>query len=741
MFFRAFHFFRAFVVKFFITMSSHTNQKKHAIRELLEVPWLGLRPDVVLHSGPLDADGQRSYILEDPVRGSHFQLGYAEGELLYRLITTPDPDAAAASLYAATPLRPSPPEIAVFITMLQREGLALLPKEEIIRKEAESGKIPTPSFFARLLQGAIFFRIPLLKPDAFLNRTYSYISWLWSPLLCKIYILTGLLGLIRTVQEIELYLSTVSYLFTPQGGLAFFLCLSLLKAGHEFAHAYAVKSLGKDLHIRTMGIFFIVFWPLLYTDTTDVWKIPDRRLRMKVSLAGIFFELTVAGIALLLWSVLPDGILRSLMFFLSGTSIVSSVVANLNPFMRFDGYYVLMDWWGIDNLRPRSFALLRYRVRRILLDWKGPEPESHPRARSMILYGILAIFYRLFIGFSIAVAAYYLFLPILGIVLFSMELWLFIVHPLWGETAGIVKNRHYIGSKFRVALSAAIFLLLCFLLTVPVPRFERVPGLILWKETVRMESPQAGKIDMPLPQRGQTVSAGDLLTRISSDSLLYEAQNVRFDLESVRASAQNLSGGGEQGAYRNWLMAEEKRLMATADKLSESIAQLEIRAPVGGRISDINEDLYEGAFVDSGTWLFTLADQKGREIKAYLHEKSAAESESFLARKAFISLQDSPFRLMFAPVSFREKSLFPVHYFPNDSLFDIAGGPILSVQDTRGRKPRDAYFAFSFDIAREISERLPHGMPCRVWTRTSPRSVIEGIAGAVWKSITERGLF
>ncbi|RLC01427.1 MAG: hypothetical protein DRI57_31135, partial [Deltaproteobacteria bacterium] len=85
---------------------SHIPLKKTSVQNILESPWLGLRPDVVLHPGPIDPDGQRSYVLEDPVRGNNFRLGYAEGELLYRLATEPDPDAAAADLYATTTLRP-----------------------------------------------------------------------------------------------------------------------------------------------------------------------------------------------------------------------------------------------------------------------------------------------------------------------------------------------------------------------------------------------------------------------------------------------------------------------------------------------------------------------------------------------------------------------------------------------------------------------------------------------------------
>lgn len=724
-------------------MSSQITGNKSAIQDFLKVPWLGLRHDLVLHPGPLDHDGQRSYVLEDPVRGNNFRLGYTEGELLFRLMTEPDPDKAVARLYATTALRPSLEETVAFITMLQNELLAVLPKEEVIRREVSGFDIRNqepgiaPSFIGTLLRGAISFTIPLLRPDAFLTRTLPYVSVLWSSFACRLYVVCGLLGLFMTMQEIELYFGTVSYLFTPQGWLAFALCLILLKIGHEFAHAYTAKSLG--LHVRSMGIFFIVLWPLLYTDTTDAWKISDRTRRMWVSAAGVLFEITVGGIALLLWALLPDGILRSLMFFLSGTSLTSSIFVNMNPFMRFDAYYLLMDYWGVDNLRARSSAMLRYEVRRLLFDWKGPVPEIHPHRRRMVIYGFLALLYRLFIAFSIAMAVYYLFFPLLGLTLLAMELWLFIIRPLRMEIHSIIKDRQHLGSAFRLALTTCGALALSALLFIPVPRVQRLPCLLLHKEAVRVTAPNSGRLPLPMPIVNQRVRPGELITRITDDSLIHEAQKIRFDLETTRASASRFQGGGKEGAYRNWLIAEEKRLMAAAEKIAQATALLEIRAPVGGRITDVNKDLYEGAFASKGTYLFTIANPFAFEVKAFVHENLMRSLENF--GKAHGNVRFPELRAPTLHVALREKSTFPVQYMPNESLFDFAGGPIVTTVDKYGRKPRDAYYAFTFDVTEPPDWPLPHGMPSWIWMWSERRSVLGQISGAIWKNVMERGLF
>ncbi|MEZ4526294.1 MAG: HlyD family efflux transporter periplasmic adaptor subunit [Desulfobacterales bacterium] len=710
--------------------------QKISIQQFLQIPWMGLRTDLILYPGPTDFDGQRSWILEDPVRGNNFRLGHAEGELIYRLGNLPDPDAAVEHLYRTTPLRPSLQEVVNFVTMLQRESLAVLPAEAVIDREKQKKDMEAPGFFQQIMRGNIYFRIPLLRPDRFLNRTLPWVSLLWSPVLRWMYLFCGLAGLTLTLQEIELYLKTVNYLFTPQGWLCFILCLGLLKTGHEFAHAYTAKHLG--LHIRSIGVLFIVIWPLFYTDTTDVWKVPDRRRRIWVSMAGVTFELVVAGIALLLWALLPDGIVRSLMFFLSGTSILSSVFINLNPFMRYDGYYVLMDLWGVDNLRPRASAMLRHAMRRLFLDWKGPAPEIHPKQRSLIVYGLLAALYRISVGISIALAVYWLFFPMLGLIIFAAEIWLFIFFPLWMEIRAVMVQRKFLGSKFRLMLSSLLFLTVFAMLVLPLPHTEDVPALLVHKDASEMKAQVPGELLMDLPEEGKEVKEGELLARIASDALEYEMRQAKFDLEGVRAAIRSLGSGGEQGAHRKWLIAEEQRLRTSVEKYRQALAQLEIRAPISGRIADVNPDLYKGAFVAKDTRLFTVADPKSFEIKAFVHEKFIADLNASEILQTHVRFAGP--ELPELEADFAGKSLFPVQRLPNNSLFDFSGGPIVSVRDMFGVRPRDAYFAFTFKV-KQTPEQFPHGLPAWMKIRTAEKSFLGDAVSKIWKHMLERGFF
>ena len=63
-----------------------------------------------------------------------------------------------------------------------------------------------------------------------------------------------------------------------------------------------------------------------------------------------------------------------------------TLAINLNPFMRFDGYFLFSDLLDMPNLQERAFRLARWRLRQALFGFGGEPPERLPlpagRARS-----------------------------------------------------------------------------------------------------------------------------------------------------------------------------------------------------------------------------------------------------------------------------------------------------------------------------------------------------------------------
>ena len=60
----------------------------------------------------------------------------------------------------------------------------------------------------------------------------------------------------------------------------------------------------------------LVFFPFLYTDTTDAYKLTDHRKRLLINFAGMLTELHLALLATFVWAVSPEGVIKSASFLL-----------------------------------------------------------------------------------------------------------------------------------------------------------------------------------------------------------------------------------------------------------------------------------------------------------------------------------------------------------------------------------------------------------------------------------------
>lgn len=161
---------------------------------------------------------------------------------------------------------------------------------------------------------------------------------------------------------------------------------------HELGHASACKFFG----VRHGGIGFGLYlnFPVLYTDVTEVWKL-KRGERCVVNLAGVYFQSYWLVILLVAFLITGNDILRYLILVMN-----LGFAMTLNPFFKFDGYWMASDLLGVPNLRQRSLELLGH-------IWKKlrKEPESKRpyllQVRALERYGLLvySVVVNIFMGF------------------------------------------------------------------------------------------------------------------------------------------------------------------------------------------------------------------------------------------------------------------------------------------------------------------------------------------------------
>jgi putative peptide zinc metalloprotease protein len=690
---------------------SRADRIAEAITEGLKIPWNGLRQDLVLRKGAPDIGEKETYILEDVVRGVHFELGEAEAQFFLCLATEQNLRDAVNKLLVTSSLRPSTDDIIAFLKMLQREKLAVLPPEismetARLREGKKLSRVEKITFYRRLF----FFMIPLLRPDRILTALYPWVRPLWSPPFVLLYVTLGIVGVVFTVQQMELYLRSVSHLFTPKGALGFFLSIYIVKVLHELGHAFASKHYG--VYVRRTGLYMMFFMPMFFTDTTDAWKLPSRKARLMIGAAGVLVELCVACVAIFFWSILPEGMIRSLMFYLSGASLVSTLLTNINPLMRFDGYYLMMDYLRISNLRTRGQEMFKWFRRKILVDWQEEKPEEHPRYRIMAVIGAFTGIYIFVIFMSIGILIFQRLGKVLGAAILTMNVTVMLMLPIILEIGYILKNRDKWGRKSRVLTTFLVIACLIGAVFYPMAASERLPGLFLYADVARVDAPNRGRVASEVPDIGAWVEKGDLLLRLEDDQLEQDLRKTETELDQIRVSIDLIGSGGQQGGYRTWLLAEEARLSASRRKLLEGLSQLEIRAPITGRIAEINETLQPRAYVGQKRYLMTVCDPRNAEVRAYARETLYRDIKDQKILGGAITFYNLETRTL--PGRFREMYDFPVNELPNKTLYDYLGGPILSQATESGPvRPRQAHFPMIFDLPNPQAN-LPHGVRCSV---------------------------
>ncbi len=126
---------------------------------------------------------------------------------------------------------------------------------------------------------------------------------------------------------------------------------------------------------------------------------------------------------------------RSAVFLVVTGTWITTLLINLSPFMRFDGYFVLSDLLEMPNLHSRAFALTRWWIREVTLGLGQAPPEvfSPARRRFLIAFSFLTWTYRFFLFLGIAAIVYKFSIRLLGIFLMMVEIGYFIGRPAIGE--------------------------------------------------------------------------------------------------------------------------------------------------------------------------------------------------------------------------------------------------------------------------------------------------------------------
>jgi len=691
--------------------------------ELSELP--PLRQELALHRGPRLRDGQPSWTLHDPVRNQFFQLDWLSFEILahWYLGST---EQIAVAIADQTPLQAQAEDVTALLEFLQRNELVHQFGANQSAAMAHRASASQHGAFKWLLHNYLFFRVPLMRPDAFLAWLLSRLGFIFGAGFALATVLALLLGGALIYRHWELFQNSLVDTISPSGLFNYAMTLLCVKLLHELGHGLVAKRYG--CRVPTMGLAFMVLWPIPYTDTNEAWKLADRWQRLKIAAAGVATELIVACWATLAWGLLPDGDLRSAAFLLATTTWVSTLLINCSPFMRFDGYFVLSDFLEMPNLHARAFALARWRLREALFKLGAEPPELFTpwRARGLQLFAYVVWMYRLLLFLGIAVLVYSFFIKLVGILLFIVEIVWFVVMPIANEFKVWSQLWPRIKRSRRTWLSAILGLAAIGLAAVPIPGHINAAGLLQTAQSQQIYAPAAGRIERLEVVDGSHVQAGQKL-------LSFSAEQVEQQLQSARSRVQRYSAEADAGAMRSDLragfqVAQAKLFTAQASRrgLEARLNELAPSAPLDGVLRWRDPDLRAGDWVAAREPIATLLLPRTWQVEAYLSEIEIARIEEGSRARFY---PDGRFG---KPLSLKVSSIAhdASHVLPNSELATMMGGSV-AVREVEGRLvPEQAVYRVSFLADSQQTELQGQTWRGRVVVEAAPQSVLERIASA-----------
>ena len=586
-----------------------------------------LRQDLKLYPGPRHRDGSPSWRILDPLRNRFFEIGWLEFELLARWGDHAEVEPLIEQVIAETPLQPTEDEVSGFAGFLVDNQLVVPGDAQAMGRLRQRWSLSRRPWYERLFHNYLFFRIPLVKPDRFLERTLPIAELFFTRGFALVVLLVFLADLYLLTRELDDLRRSFLYYFNLQGALFFAIAATFSKVVHELAHAYTAKRYG--VRVPAMGVAFLVMWPFLYTDTGETWKLADRRKQLAIAAAGIVSELVLACFATLLWTVTPEGTAKNVFFVLATTTWIMTLAINASPFMRFDGYFLTSDALDFPNLHERSFACARWWVRRRFFGLREPVPEptfTANQRRGLVSFALGVWLYRFTVFLGIALVVYHAFFKLLGIVLMLLEVGWFIVRPVASEVRYLLQRWKIVRIAWGPVAGAFVLALLLVWL-VPIAREVTAPAVLLAERDQQLYAPFAARIATVEVNPGQDVARDQVLVRLESPDLEYRARNAGIALAAAKAEYLRGVATVRQQEQTEVLLERVKEAMAEERAVQEEMDRLELRAAAAGVVRDLRPELVAGRWIGPRELMLRVVAPEVAVIEAFVSDSQVKSVE------------------------------------------------------------------------------------------------------------------
>jgi putative peptide zinc metalloprotease protein len=408
-----------------------------------------------------------------------------------------------------------------------------------------------------------------------------------------------------------------------------------------------------------------------YVDISESWQCPRVHQRVIIAMGGMILEGWLAAVAAIAWGFTTAGSLNSIAFQVMIVCSVTTFLFNANPFIKYDGYYVVSDWLGLQNLRERSWQAFDGM-------WQGSLGENSRQTLLLATYFVLSLANRSLLLFGIVWISLHIAADwqVAGLGLILLALYsvcqLLLAVSRWHPFAA--KQRS--GKRLQWIGWGAVFLLCIYAVMTPVPTFVHATGWIRAEDSKPIFAPESGRVHLLVA----SLSHEDVEKGVP----VLQLKNLALQKEYNRLKAKWIVATGElTGAKRAAFHDSEalesiphlesiQRVLETElNELHSRLEKLVVATPHRGVLrfashqatsaypgvrerSQRNEDprvridLQNGEFVEKGSLLGWMESRQVEGIECFLSEAEVARLH--VGMRARVRSMQAPSRLLAARV-------------------------------------------------------------------------------------------
>lgn len=662
--------------------------------------------------------GELWYVLQDHVTG----MLYRFTPIVYQVIGLMDGKLTVQKLWEKATERygddaPTQGEMVRILSQLHAADVLLcdVPPDtaELLSRHEQNERAK----MKQKLLAPLSIRFPLFDPEKFLNRTVGIVRPFFSIAGALIWLaVIGTAVALVCMHWHELTENMVDRVLSAQNLLILWFTYPMIKALHEFGHGYAVKVWGGELH--EMGIMLLVFMPIPYVDASSASAFPEKWRRIVVSSAGMMAELFVAALAMFLWLNLEQGVARSIAYNVMLIAGVSTILFNVNPLLRYDGYYILSDLLEIPNLSQRSNKYLGYLTKYYVLGLKKAElPYVGPGEHFWLAtYSVVAFIYRMFLYTWIILFIAGKFF-ILGVLLSMWAFATMIVIPVFKKIHFVMFSSDLREVRFHAVIKsgAIILAVLMLIFFMPFPSWTRTEGVVWAPEESLVRAKTSGFVRAIKVNPNSLVKRGDVL--IECQDLLLETK-----VKVLKAQLRELQARYDAEIYTNRVRAriiKEKILnvRANLDREEERLNNLIICSPGAGVFILPGAEDLPGRFLKQGDLVAYVMDVYKPSVRVVV---SQSDVDLVRQRNRGIKIRFAEQLERIYPAVVKREVPGALEYLPSTILSSIGGGKIaIDPSDNEGLKPLEKLFQFDIEpteaigiinIGGRVYVRFDHGL-------------------------------